>query len=389
MKSLAILGSTGSIGSSTLSVVKNNSEVFKISLLSAKSNWEKILNQCKVFKPKYVHLEDKESSKKLKEKLCQENLSTSLIDKKDFLKLISSNEVDVVVAGIVGIAGLRSIYKALTSGKRLLLANKEAYVVAGEILNKAAKEAKADIFPIDSEHSAIHQCLSGISSSSSSLKKVILTGSGGPFLKKNVSDFPKITPEEAIAHPVWSMGKKISVDSSTMMNKGLEVIEAKWLFDLDSEQIDIIVHPEGIVHSLVEFTDNSIIAQLSLPDMKIPIAYGLGFPDRIESFSESLDLEKISQLNFIKPDNQKFPSLNLARKALSAGGTSTALLNAANEVAVEAFLNKVIDFNQIMEIIELVMDTIEIKTVKEIEGIYEADILARELAKKKINFLKN
>tara|TARA_B100001123_G_scaffold410192_1_gene505064 strand:+ start:2591 stop:3763 length:1173 start_codon:yes stop_codon:yes gene_type:complete len=379
-KSIAVLGSTGSIGDSTLKVVDANPDIFSINLLAAESNTDLIYEQCKSYSPKYVYLKDKLSSKDLKAKLNSNNSKISVINEIDFLQVISSSEVEIVVAGIVGIAGLETVYRAASSGKTILLANKESYVVAGELLNKLALKNNSIIFPIDSEHSAIHQCLSGIPDPRKSVKRVTLTGSGGPFLNKDLKHFHKITPEEATNHPVWKMGKKISVDSATMMNKGLEVIEAKWLFELDPGQIDILIHPEGIVHSLVEFEDSSVIAQMSVPDMKIPIAYGLGFPKRINSFSESLNLQEIGQLTFSKPDLIKFPSISLAKEALNLGGTASALLNASNEEAVKAFLNKRISFNQITEIISFVMDTIQTKTVKELACVFEADTQGRESA---------
>ena len=321
--------------------------------------------------------------------MSSKKLNTSVVDEDDFLKITSGSEVDIVVAGIVGVAGLKSVHAAVLAGKRILLANKESYVVAGELLNKLADLNKADIFPIDSEHSAIHQCLAGKKDTKDEVKRLVLTGSGGPFLDRNIKDFAYITPEEAVKHPVWSMGKKISVDSATMMNKGLEVIEAKWLFKLDPEKIEILIHPEGIVHSLVEFQDASVIAQMSVPDMKIPIAYGLGFPERIKSTSNSLRLEEIGQLNFSRPDLNKFPSIKIAREALISGGTASTLLNAANEEAVGAFLNKKISFIQIPEIISFVMDTIPIKTVKELGSILEADALGRESAINRMHQVNN
>ena len=389
MKKIAILGSTGSIGNSTLNVIEANPGVFSITLLSAESNVDSIFNQIKKFKPKYVYLNDGSSSKELNSRLSSENLKTSLLNEKDYLDTIASNDVEIVVAGVVGIAGLKSIHKAVSAGKRILLANKEAYVVAGELLNTLAELNESTIFPIDSEHSAIHQCLSGKKDTPVGVKKIILTGSGGPFLNRNLKEFIHITPEEAVRHPVWKMGKKISVDSATMMNKGLEVIEAKWLFKIDSEKIDILVHPEGIVHSLVEFEDASLLAQMSVPDMKIPIAYGLGFPERIRSNSQRLSLEKIEQLNFCKPDLKKFPSIGISRASLDSGGTSPSLLNAANEEAVRAFLDKKICFTQITEIISFVMDTIPVKTVKELENIYQADTLARKSALNRIHQLRS
>ena len=389
MKKIAILGSTGSIGNSTLNVIEANPGVFSITLLSAESNVDSIFNQIKKFKPKYVYLNDGSSSKELNSRLSSENLKTSLLNEKDYLDTIASNDVEIVVAGVVGIAGLKSIHKAVSAGKRILLANKEAYVVAGELLNTLAELNESTIFPIDSEHSAIHQCLSGKKDTPVGVKKIILTGSGGPFLNRNLKEFIHITPEEAVRHPVWKMGKKISVDSATMMNKGLEVIEAKWLFKIDSEKIGILVHPEGIVHSLVEFEDASLLAQMSVPDMKIPIAYGLGFPERIRSNSQRLSLEKIEQLNFCKPDLKKFPSIGMSRASLDSGGTSPSLLNAANEEAVRAFLDKKICFTQITEIISFVMDTIPIKAVKELENIFQADTLARKSALTRIQQLRS
>ena len=389
MKKIAILGSTGSIGVSTLKVIEANPGVFSVNLLAAESNTNLIFEQCQKFNPLYVYLKQDSSAKELKDKLSSKKLNTSVVDEDDFLKITSGSEVDIVVAGIVGVAGLKSVHAAVLAGKRILLANKESYVVAGELLNKLADLNKANIFPIDSEHSAIHQCLAGKKDTKDEVKRLVLTGSGGPFLDRNIKDFAYITPEEAVKHPVWSMGKKISVDSATMMNKGLEVIEAKWLFKLDPEKIEILIHPEGIVHSLVEFQDASVIAQMSVPDMKIPIAYGLGFPERIKSTSNSLRLEEIGQLNFSRPDLKKFPSIKIAREALISGGTASTLLNAANEEAVGAFLNKKISFIQIPEIISFVMDTIPIKTVKELGSILEADALGRESAINRMHQVNN
>ena len=389
MKKIAILGSTGSIGVSTLKVIEANPGVFSVNLLAAESNANLIFEQCQKFNPRYIYLKQDSSAKELKDKLSSKKLNTSVVDEDDFLKITSGSEVDIVVAGIVGVAGLKSVHAAVLAGKRILLANKESYVVAGELLNKLADLNKANIFPIDSEHSAIHQCLAGKKDTKDEVKRLVLTGSGGPFLDRNIKDFAYITPEEAVKHPVWSMGKKISVDSATMMNKGLEVIEAKWLFKLDPEKIEILIHPEGIVHSLVEFQDASVIAQMSVPDMKIPIAYGLGFPERIKSTSNSLRLEEIGQLNFSRPDLKKFPSIKIAREALISGGTASTLLNAANEEAVGAFLNKKISFIQIPEIISFVMDTIPIKTVKELGSILEADALGRESAINRMHQVNN
>tara|TARA_B100002052_G_C15867815_1_gene593169 strand:- start:1023 stop:2192 length:1170 start_codon:yes stop_codon:yes gene_type:complete len=380
MRNLAILGSTGSIGSSTLDVVKSNPGMFDIQLLAAKSNHPLLLEQIKLFKPNYIYLEDENSFISIKDAIKDIDQSLEVINNEQYLlSLISSNIIDTVVAAVVGIAGLNGVEAALSSGKRVLLANKESYVVAGEYLNKLCKENGGLIIPLDSEHSAIHQCLSR-GNQKEKASRIILTGSGGPFLNKKKTDLANVTMEEAINHPIWTMGRKISVDSSTLMNKGLELIEAKWLFESDTNEIEIIIHPEGIVHSLVEFKDNSIIAQLGKPDMKIPIAYGLGFPNRINSNVESLNLSELGPLTFLDPDFDKFPCLGLATEALITGGTAPALLNAANEVAVEAFLNESIKYLDIPRVISEVLEINEIKKVDNISSIKEVDLIARRSA---------
>ena len=378
---IVLLGSTGSIGTSTLKVIDENLNNFSLLLLSAHSNYELMIEQCKKYEPIFAYLENKDSSKILREGLVHSGSSTKILNsRKELNEVIAMSDTDVVVAGMVGVAGLEPVHTAIASGKRVLLANKESYVVAGELLNELAKSTGATIFPIDSEHSAIHQCLEGSLRKKDDVSRILLTGSGGPFRTTDSKLLDKITPEEAVAHPVWNMGKKISVDSATMMNKGLELIEARWLFDIDN--IEIIIHPEGIIHSLVEYKDYSVIAQLSVPDMKIPIAYGLGFPDRITSGSEQLDLLKIGSLNFYEPDSNKFPCLHLSKMAMLSGGTSPAVLNAANEVAVSAFLDNRIGFLEIHDTISFVMDKIDQNSVKEIGQIVEVDLLAREMALK-------
>ncbi|MFL2698078.1 MAG: 1-deoxy-D-xylulose-5-phosphate reductoisomerase [Gammaproteobacteria bacterium] len=380
MRNLAILGSTGSIGCSTLDVVKSNPGMFDIQLLAAKKNHSLLLEQIKFFKPNFIYLEDEGSLMRLKKEIKNIDNSLEVINKeKDLLSLISSSVIDTVVAAVVGIAGLNGVEAALSSGKRVLLANKESYVVAGEYLNEICKESGGLIIPLDSEHSAIHQCLSR-GNQKEKASKVILTGSGGPFLNKEKSDLMNVTVQEAINHPIWSMGKKISVDSSTLMNKGLELIEAKWLFESETKEIEIIIHPEGIVHSLVEFGDRSIIAQMGKPDMKIPIAYALGFPNRINSNVEPLNLSELGSLTFLDPDYDKFPCLGLAQEALVAGGTAPALLNAANEVAVEAFLSEGIKYFDIPKVISEVLEKNEIKKVDNINSVKEVDLIARRSA---------
>jgi len=384
MENIALLGSTGSIGTSSVEVLNNNLEKFRIILLTANTNHELLLDQCKKVNPKYAYISDKDSFIKFQQGLNKSSLSTELIGAEDELhSLLESNQIDSVIAGIMGVSGLSLVHKSIEFGKKLLLANKESYIVAGELLNNLAKKNKSIIFPLDSEHSAIHQCITK-NKNISDVSKIYLTGSGGPFLNHDVSSFKSITPDQAIAHPIWKMGKKISVDSATLMNKGLELIEARWLFNISQNDIEVLIHPEGIIHSMVEFIDKSVISQLSVPDMKIPIAYGLGFPDRIKSGSESIDFTKIKPLTFRKPDLVKFPAINLAREAIKAGGTMPAILNAANEESVKSFLGNRIKFLQIMEIVSFVMDRLEFKVVKSLDDVMEADSLARHEAIKRI-----
>jgi len=388
MRNLAILGSTGSIGCSTLDVVKSNPGMFDIQLLAAKKNHPLLFKQIKLFKPNFVYLDDESSLIKLKSEIKSiDNTLEVINNEQNLLDLISSNAIDTVVAAVVGIAGLNGVEAALSSGKRVLLANKESYVVAGEYLNKICKKNEGLIIPLDSEHSAIHQCLSRASQKERP-SRIILTGSGGPFLNKEKSDLVNVTKEDAINHPIWKMGKKISVDSSTLMNKGLELIEAKWLFESYTKEIEITIHPEGVVHSLVEFKDRSIIAQMGKPDMKIPIAYGLGYPNRINSNVESLNLSELGALTFLDPDYDKFPCLGLAKEALMVGGTAPALLNAANEVAVEAFLCEEIEYLEIAKVISEVLERNEIANVDDIDLIKEVDLMARRSAEEIIKSLR-
>ena len=378
IKNLAVLGSTGSVGQSTLEVIRHNKDKFKIELLLANSNFQLMIDQYHEFNPKFVYLHDDGAKNSFLSQVGNLKPETTLLSgQEEIQEVLKSDNVDMVVAAMVGVAGLVPVYHAVKSGKHVLLANKESYVVAGELLNNLSKENQSTIFPIDSEHSAIHQCLQGVSNKDS-VSRLILTGSGGPFLNKDINDFSSITPAEAIAHPVWSMGDKISVDSSTMMNKCLEIIEARWLFD--NENIDVLIHPEGIIHSLVEFTDNSIIAQLSIPDMKIPIAYGLGFPEKINSGSKKVNFEELNNLSFRKPDVNKFPSLELAKDCLKEGGTSFTVLNAVNEVCVESFLKGQIGYLDIYKIISDILDKSDITEVKDLDDIFEADTKSRRAA---------
>ena len=382
MKNLSILGSTGSVGKSTLEVVSRNADKFQINLLTANTNFSLMLDQIEEFGPKFVFLEDTEAQKSLLRELEQTKMNTTLLTNEDqLMEVLADNNSEIVVAAMVGVAGLKPVYHAVEHGKNILLANKESYVVAGEILNSLSSVTGSTIFPIDSEHSAIHQCLEGVKDKDS-ISKLILTGSGGPFLDRDIDDFDNVTPEEAISHPIWKMGNKISVDSSTMMNKCLEIIEARWLFDI--VDIDVLIHPEGIVHSIVEFTDNSMLAQMSVPDMKIPIAYGLGFPERIISGSESINLDTLRTLTFRKPDYNKFPALKLAKESIKEGGTSFAILNAANEECVEAFLKGKIAYLDIYKLIAKVLDKSDIKDVKCLDDIFQADKESRLMTKELI-----
>ena len=382
MKNLSILGSTGSVGKSTLEVVRRNAEKFQINLLTANTNFSLMLDQIEEFGPKFVFLEDTEAQKSLLRELEKNKINTTLLTSEDqLMEVLADKNSEIVVAAMVGVAGLKPVYHAVEHGKNILLANKESYVVAGEILNSLSSVTGSTIFPIDSEHSAIHQCLEGVKDKDS-ISKLILTGSGGPFLDRDIDDFDNVTPEEAISHPIWKMGNKISVDSSTMMNKCLEIIEARWLFDI--VDIEVLIHPEGIVHSIVEFTDNSMLAQMSVPDMKIPIAYGLGFPERIISGSESINLDTLRTLTFRKPDYNKFPALKLAKESIKEGGTSFAILNAANEECVEAFLKGKIAYLDIYKLIAKVLDKSDIKDVKCLDDIFQADKESRLMTREHI-----
>ena len=383
MKNLAILGSTGSVGKSTLDVVRRNNDKFQINLLTANKNFEILLEQMHEFQPKFIYLNNPDAQKSLVEAAKSLNFNTTFLTNEDeLMDILSSQESEIIVAAMVGVAGLKPVHHAVKNGKQILLANKESYVVAGEMLNNLSIETGSTIFPIDSEHSAIHQCLTGIEDKGS-VSRIILTGSGGPFLDRDINDLDNITPEEATSHPIWKMGKKISVDSSTMMNKCLEIIEARWLFNV--KDIDVLIHPQGIIHSLVEFTDKSIIAQLSEPDMKIPIAYGLAFPERITSGSSSINFDEFNSLSFRKPDFNKFPALGLAKDCIEVGGSSFAILNAANEECVDAFLEGKIKYLDIFKIITNVLDKSNIKEVKDLNDIFESDLEAREISKELIN----
>ena len=376
MKNISILGSTGSIGTQTLEVADITNE-YKISALTAHKNVSLMEEQIRKYKPVVVCMTDENSAKDLKVRVKDTNTKVlSGID--GVCECASLSEVETVVTAIVGIAGLKPTMSAIKAGKRIALANKETLVTAGEIVMSAAKENNVEILPVDSEHSAIFQ---SISNQNKFLKKIIITASGGPFFGKKRSELSDVTPQMALKHPNWSMGAKITIDSATLVNKGLEIIEAMHLFNIPVEQIQPIVHRESIVHSMVEFCDGSVIAQLGVPDMKLPISYALSYPERTVPVSNELDLVSVGKLSFYDIDNEAFPSVNLAKKAANAGGVMCAVYNGANEAAVELFLNNKCRFTDITELIEKAMDKCpEVKTPT-LEDIFMADNFAREIVK--------
>lgn len=375
MKKILILGSSGSIGINTLNVVRNFPDKFKITGFTVNSNTGILEQQIREFNPEFVVVADESEAKKLRSKIG--NLCDVLSGNDALVNISKQSDYDILLGAIVGFAGLSPTLEAIKRGKRIALANKETLVVAGEIVTKLVLENNAEIIPVDSEHSAIYQCLIG--EKLNEVEKLILTASGGPFLNKDKSFFENATVDEALNHPNWKMGNKITIDSATMMNKGLEVIEARWLFGLPVEKINVVIHPQSIIHSMVQFVDGSIKAQLGLPDMKLPIQYALTFPERLENNYKRTDLPSINQLSFYDPDFEKFECLRLAFDVIKTGGTAPCILNAANEVAVEKFINKKIKFSKISEQISRALDKIENHTDPDIETIYECDKKTREL----------
>ena len=372
---LAILGATGSIGASTLDVVARHPDRYKVFALSANGSADALLELCKVHKPRYAVLSGTPESSSLRKEFSKENTEL-LFGTKALEEIASHPDCHAVMAAIVGAAGLPSTLAAARGGKRLLLANKEALVMGGPLVIEAAKRSGAELLPIDSEHNAVFQCLAG----GRGVRKIILTASGGPFRSLAPELLNKVTPDQACAHPNWVMGRKISVDSATMMNKGLEVIEARWLFDMPAERIEVLIHPQSIVHSLVEFVDGSVIAQLSNPDMRVPIAYALAYPERVESGVKSLDLAALKTLSFERPDEARFPCLALAYAALRAGGTAPAVLNAANEIAVAAFLAARLPFTAIAGVIGDTLAALPVRAASGLDEVLAADDQARRFA---------
>lgn len=385
MQAITVLGSTGSIGVSTLDVLGRHPDRFRVYALTAHSNVDALAEQCVRFQPQLAVVGSEQAAMILQRKLAALQLRTDVLYGAQALcEVAASNQCDVVMAAIVGAAGLASTIAAARAGKKILLANKEALVMSGQLLMDAVAEHGATLLPIDSEHNAIFQCLPAHfdrSLAQAGVAKILLTASGGPFLKRPVETLDQVTPEEAVAHPKWVMGRKISVDSATMMNKGLEVIEAHWLFGASADKIEVMIHPQSVIHSMVSYVDGSVLAQLGNPDMRTPIAYALAYPERIDSGVAQLDLAQIGQLFFERPDVTRFPCLKLAYDALQNGGSAAAVLNAANEVAVQAFLNQEIGFRMIDQVIARVMDKLPHAPVADIESLIEQDQLARSVAR--------
>ena len=385
MQKISILGATGSIGKSTIDVLLKHPELFSVYALTANRNIELLLQQARLCSPEYVVIADPTQFKQAKKLFSDQQITCEvLVGHEAIAQVASASEVDVVMAAIVGAAGLIPTLAAVKAGKKVLLANKESLVMSGDLFIQAANQYNAQVLPIDSEHNAIFQCLptdfkygdlctSGIS-------KILLTGSGGPFLTSPLNELQHVTPDQACAHPNWDMGRKISVDSATMMNKGLEFIEARWLFGLEASDIQIVLHPQSIIHSMVQYVDGSVLAQMGNPDMRTPIAHALAFPDRIESGVSPLDFNQLANLTFTEPDAERYPNLILAMQASSIGQYATTTLNAANEVAVEAFLQGQIGFMQIAQVNEECLQQTSSHNLNTIEAVIESDQSARRLS---------
>ena len=378
MKNISILGSTGSIGMQALDVIRLNPEQFKVVGLAEGHDINLLASQIEEFKPEMVSVRDKDSADKL-ESLIPKDKTKILYGIEGACEVAALESAEMVLSAIVGAIGLLPTMKAIKARKQIALANKETLVAGGAVVTKHAKENNVEFLPVDSEHSAIFQSLQG--HRYVDIEKLILTASGGPFRTRNIEEMSKIQPEDALKHPNWDMGAKITIDSATLMNKGLEVIEARWLFDVQPEKIEVVVHPQSIIHSLVQFKDGSIIGQLGEPEMKVPIAYALGYPERINSGVSPRSLADIANLTFEKPDFKKFPSLGLAFTALKAGESMPAVMNAANEIAVSAFLSKQIGFTQIPELVEKVMNNHDARNLNSIDDVIECDKFGRAKAK--------
>lgn len=386
---ISVLGATGSIGVSTLKVLAGHTDRYHVIALSADKNYQRLAEQCKQHRARYAVINDASLAVALRSALDQLGCHAEVLAGREALsEVVRLDETEVVMAAIVGAAGLEPTLDAVKAGKRLLLANKESMVIAGELFRKAATRHQSTIIPVDSEHNALFQVLpanfaSGLENVG--VEKLILTASGGPFLHREHSTLANITPDEACNHPNWDMGRKISVDSATLMNKGLEVIEARWLFNARPDQIEVIIHPQSIVHSMVAYRDGSVLAQLGMPDMRTPIAHALAWPERIEAGVERLNLTEQRKLEFYPPDLDSFPGLALAFQVLEAGGNAAVIFNAANEVAVDAFLNQRIGFLQIPSIVSAALDACETGKIDHLDEVLEFDRLARDVASRIIH----
>jgi 1-deoxy-D-xylulose-5-phosphate reductoisomerase len=377
---VTILGATGSIGASSLDVIARHPERFEVFALTAHASVAPLIELCRRFRPQVAVIADPAREGELRQALRAANLPTEARAGSAALAEVAADpRAQVVIAAIVGAAGLLPTLAAARAGKRLLLANKEAIVCAGALLMQAVQAGGAQLLPVDSEHNAIHQCLAGAGERARNVRRLVLTASGGPFRTRE--DLAGITPDEAVAHPNWVMGRKISVDSATLMNKGLEVIEASWLFGFAPDLIDVVIHPQSVIHSMVEFGDGSVVAQLGTPDMRTPIAYCLGFPDRIDSGSARLDFLALKALTFEAPDRKRFPCLQLAYEVLDRGPAASIALNAANEIAVEAFLQERLSFEAIAQVIESTLEHAATEAPDDVDGVVELDRQARALAR--------
>ena len=389
VQQITVLGATGSIGSSTLDIVRQHPDRYRLYALTAHSQVEKLAELCRTFNPAFAVLSAEADAERLVQLLAADSLDTQVLcGEQALVQVAEAPAVDMVMAAIVGAAGLKPSLAAVAAGKKLLLANKEALVMSGQLLIELAQRSGATILPIDSEHNAIFQCLPANFPKhleQVGVRKLILTASGGPFREFSAEQLCSVTPEQACAHPNWLMGRKISVDSATLMNKGLELIEACWLFNLPPEKVQVVVHPQSIIHSMVDYVDGSVLAQLGNPDMRTPIAHAMAWPERISSDVAELNFFELSQLEFYAPDTERFACLRLAREAMQQGGVAPAILNAANEVAVASFLAGQLAFNQISELIEDVLQNAEHQAADDLSKVYQADYQARQQAQRWLN----
>lgn len=377
MQNIAIFGATGSIGGSTLDVLSHYKDRYRVFALTANSRVEELVRLCESHHPRIALVADESKKNELASALKTRRLTDIEVwaGESDLVRLAALPEVNVAVLAIVGAAGLAPTFSAARAGKRLLLANKESVVCGGALLMKSIKEHGAELLPVDSEHNAIFQCLTSASDEDRKNARLILTASGGPFRKR--MDLTEVTPEDAVAHPTWNMGRKISVDSATLMNKGLEVIEASWLFGFPPDRIDVVIHPQSLIHSMVQYADGCILAQMGAPDMRTPIAYSLGWPERLDGFAKRVDFAALGSVTFEAPDMQRFPQLGYAYEALRMGGAASIVLNAANEIAVEAFLDRRIRFLDIARSCRQMMDSLVLAAPKSLEEVLAADREAR------------